>query len=585
MPDAISHLIIASRLYPKSNQLGLSLSMFGMPSNGVIDKYLATGALGPDILFFAQNNHQELMNKLFDLLGYMIEFEDLIDDANTEITNATSGCFGLDQLANQLTNLYQTRGVVIVNQMLALGLTAHDWYCLESNTPDLQAGVPEAQWKWFDRLHYKKTWEFVRKMIGGANTQNQKLYSLGYLTHYTTDVAGHPFINAIAGNPFRLDWHRHALVEKWCAAQNRKFFSDSPVIVDYIKENIELNVLPGHSASNVKGSYYYGLIIQEELDDEIADLLNNTMTHVFSNYPALHPSEIKDSYNKWFKLFKYWTKGKIIHPPTPPTSPLNVVDPVFQDFLNSFPPGPTPTPGSNNLVFFLEHLCEYVQYLLDVILHILEFLATITLSLAINVAAWIVYYLNTAIYETYENLRLLIVLLGYYYPESQDLDNTIWGKCFINTSHVNQGPYQYFSYPYKVHLPPQPFDINHHLKYPYPGNQTENPHTRPCPRAFESHDADFIIEGVPTDNGYSKLLRRNINISPEATNSLLVDKLAVLGFGSSLEFTCSLLKDYVIPNLSMEELADMNMDGDRGYAYRTWSTADIHSDPIDVHYD
>ena len=52
----------------------------------------------------------------------------------------------------------------------------------------------------------------------------------GYLTHYVTDVVGHPYVNQVVGAPWRLHWQRHHLVEnfmdayvwdRWHAARRR----------------------------------------------------------------------------------------------------------------------------------------------------------------------------------------------------------------------------------------------------------------------------------------------------------------------------------------------------------------------------
>ena len=45
---------------------------------------------------------------------------------------------------------------------------------------------------------------------GITGNPNLIAYSLGYTTHYVTDVVGHPFVNQVVGGPWRLYWQRQA---------------------------------------------------------------------------------------------------------------------------------------------------------------------------------------------------------------------------------------------------------------------------------------------------------------------------------------------------------------------------------------
>lgn len=81
-------------------------------------------------------------------------------------------------------------------------------------------GWDEQSFLWFDMLHYRRTGQFGRALWRAAAALEDadlraraQAYALGYITHVGADVTGHPFVNAIAGGPFRLHWQRHHLVE------------------------------------------------------------------------------------------------------------------------------------------------------------------------------------------------------------------------------------------------------------------------------------------------------------------------------------------------------------------------------------
>jgi hypothetical protein len=76
-------------------------------------------------------------------------------------------------------------------------------------------------WFWADVLHYWRSGRFVEKLVEEARERknaNLLAYAYGYVTHYVTDVVGHPYVNQVVGGPWRLYWQRHHLVENFIDA-------------------------------------------------------------------------------------------------------------------------------------------------------------------------------------------------------------------------------------------------------------------------------------------------------------------------------------------------------------------------------
>src|SRR5439155_17941975 len=83
-----------------------------------------------------------------------------------------------------------------------------------------QQDRPRAEWFWADYLHYVRTGQFVNRLLQNSrnsNNPNLRAYALGYLTHYVTDVVGHPYVNQVVQGPWRVYWQRHHLVENFIA--------------------------------------------------------------------------------------------------------------------------------------------------------------------------------------------------------------------------------------------------------------------------------------------------------------------------------------------------------------------------------
>ena len=82
-----------------------------------------------------------------------------------------------------------------------------------------QLDQPRSSWFWADYLHYVGTGKFVRELfLHSVGKPNFQAFAYGYLTHYITDVVGHPFVNHVVGSPWRMYFQRHHLVENFSDA-------------------------------------------------------------------------------------------------------------------------------------------------------------------------------------------------------------------------------------------------------------------------------------------------------------------------------------------------------------------------------
>ena len=73
-------------------------------------------------------------------------------------------------------------------------------------------------WNWLDYTHHRWTGDFATALVRRAHQSNDpalRAYALGWMSHVTADVVGHPYVNTAVGGPARSHWQRHFIQEKF----------------------------------------------------------------------------------------------------------------------------------------------------------------------------------------------------------------------------------------------------------------------------------------------------------------------------------------------------------------------------------
>ena len=219
MPTSGTHITIVQRLAASSaqfrNLLGDPVADASTPE-GRQARFANLGAVGPDV-FYAMADYgselQDLENFLIKVGGtfeciaeVMGKIQRFVDGIESAIT------FGISDELQKTSNLISA---VIREGLLALMVDAgvNLWPVFE---PARQKDNVRGRWFWADYLHYIRSGKFARRLLDNAGTNvNLRAYALGYLTHYVTDVVGHPYVNQVVQSPWRLYWQRHHLVENF----------------------------------------------------------------------------------------------------------------------------------------------------------------------------------------------------------------------------------------------------------------------------------------------------------------------------------------------------------------------------------
>jgi Zinc dependent phospholipase C len=195
--------------------------------------FLYFGAQGPDFLF--------LNTKDWPIIGgasrgiqFMLDVYGTLNQIKTQIKEAIDPV--IEAARHESTTARQLIDLVRANQgVFALieanvreGITAFVAENFGAFLFTEVIGHPEqktnaryqdkTKWWWFDTLHYKRTGRYAQALMRNARSRgniNELAYALGYLTHYSADTVGHPYINILSGGPYRTHSQRHKVIENY----------------------------------------------------------------------------------------------------------------------------------------------------------------------------------------------------------------------------------------------------------------------------------------------------------------------------------------------------------------------------------
>jgi hypothetical protein len=79
----------------------------------------------------------------------------------------------------------------------------------------------------YEYLRWHRSGEFAQALWSNAQTNNQKAFALGWMSHIAASVTGEPFINNIVGGPYRTHWWRNRLASNFVDAWTFGFFEET----------------------------------------------------------------------------------------------------------------------------------------------------------------------------------------------------------------------------------------------------------------------------------------------------------------------------------------------------------------------
>ena len=177
--------------------------------------------------------------------------------------------------------------------------------------------------------------------------------------------------------------------------------------------------------------------------------------------------------------------------------------------MSGFPPFPggggSPGGGGGggfSLADIFAAILGFVQWLIDTLIYITDWIInhfteilTLPIVEALAMVKWLIYQIQKGIFQIYDDLRFMLVLAGFLFPEPRDLDVAPWGTALINTGavHLTGGISPTFNnYPRK--WPVRGVSQEYHLVYP--DRLRERPHAEPMPKPMHSHNPEGLHTSV-----------------------------------------------------------------------------------------
>jgi hypothetical protein len=561
-------------------------------NNGGISSYAAFGAIGPDMVFWADwSKFTPIVNAVFDVYHtFDVVYSKLyaiwkpIQDAIDKVVNALTG--GLAKSIQDTVDALNG----IINKAMEKLITQQVYYfkyLRPAFQTTAQAPVLEKDWNWLDFLHHRRTGQFTRQLIANAHQTNKdelRAYAYGWLSHVTADVVGHPYVNLAVGGPWRSHYQRHHIQENFMDAWTWGFYGKKLKLPPSVQPgDIPFDYASLFTDSNNlnQGNLHTWIDLGDDLPTPLQKLIADTLSQVYNpNDPNHYPNEagpflgakeINRAYQMQKEALEIMTRSdRYLAPPKPPTVQNDESPPTF------------PVPGGNgggggggggggsfSLSALLESIFNYIKQLLgwagDMVLWLIS-QVTFPLTYGLRLG---LYALQTLLYAIYRQFRWALVVAGYFYPEPDDLASG-FAQQFINPTGI-MSPYPHLEWtPYKDSAGEEQNCLF------YPTNGTETP--APIPAPYNHWPLNYpwwFIEGEKYNPDVeTKLMQAKTQDDTISATS----KMTQGSLGSARDFFLRRAKDIADAGGGAKKLTDQgllpdwNLDGDRGYGFKCWQT-------------
>ncbi len=570
------------------------------------------GAVGPDLFFFGPD--YEIVDKLYtlyknfekviDIYNDVVQpFRDIrdavvepIEDAVETLAPSTVAIIRtaveeIKESAELFKSTIQTgifAGVVSGVNMVtdAAGVARASGELFDLFIPPLQDNKPEKDWYWFDMLHYRKTGEFAKNLVAIAKdgTERQRAYAYGYLSHITTDLVGHAYVNQIVGGPYRLHSQRHVVVENFM--DTRKVFEyDGTSVNATLKDKLGLpeDYEPLHDdICSLLHQAFAATYNDPQKRPQRVNVETDSAGNPTANSGFLSKEQIEETYEIFYKVLEISKKMRVERPEEPFSGVADILSDALSDVFEALPSPPNVDSSGacsvgdifsfgltsssrdcyenffENVAEWLDYLGELIQWTFETLLDIVDLILAALLALPITVLLALLYGIQLLMYELYQTVRMILTLEGFFTPEPVDI-NSSHGRNLTTTSHCEVTPFEYPRYRDKTksHLtcPTKALELPETAADFYPSS------TNTTPDSF-IHDRPFDL----------KALYAYANSTSTAVTRRL--EKAERKIGNAVDLTTWVIQTAADPSATSGDkdvaFTNWNLDSDRGYGYKTW---------------
>jgi hypothetical protein len=401
-----------------------------------------------------------------------------------------------------------------------------------------------SKWWWMDLLHYRNTGTFARNMLKSAKEPLTRAYAKGYLSHVAGDICGHPYVNSLVDGPFRNHAYRHIVLEgladTWLWDQQGR----GDIVVSKLNEQLALSPSDFDKVA--------GLIV-DALRLTYKPPMVPTQIPGSGGYPS--KLDLRGAYAAMQLYLDMSTTDGMVRPTPPPDDPGDLLD-ELQDLLARNAPSSPPSFNPNSPI---DYLAAVIGWFLKGLVYI-AMLATLPVAAMARLVSlaprWALYVIEMAIYFIISAIRLMLALMGYGYASRDDFSNFGFIESLIRSKNSDtypakstpkpKPPYYWLVAPRALGAPQEP---NSTFPGPIPGGSMPYWMIDPQNKMHPDLAALRLLMTAPT---------------PKDTASILTSIQRKSGFGNAVDFYLALLENRL-------PIPDLDLDGDRGYAFRPWT--------------
>lgn len=451
-----------------------------------------------------------------------------------------------------------------------------------------------------------------------------KAYALGYMTHLATDTAGHPFVNQKAGGPFRTHWQRHHLIENHIDAKTYDDeFANDPDYRMYTESALHYRIafsegggstrsrptnLPGDGTLRGRYRRRQYLQLESEMPRELANLLFDAMdmaydtsTHSGDTGPSRPTPDIiqggdgrpevetiQDTYLTLFRYLKISTLDGFSHEkPSPPELFPNLDFPLLTDPNEELEP-----PDEDEELTLLEMILAVIRIILWIVavaIWLSEVIDDAVEDLETYPARLVAYYtIELPLFHLIKAQRAVMVMTGYFHPMQDEIDlgliklgNNDHGNYIqlltavddilgtgLEVGPSTSEPVPDYEYPHQTKFEVNGASEEHHHPWDYPETPVEICPTFAGP--WQSGDMPNILVDDNVAVNEELVERYSAAPTPFDTDTISFNEVTNENhMGDPVNFSTFLMWQLARPEMQ-KNVADWNLDSDRGYAYKCW---------------
>jgi len=627
MPGPALHHLISDELRKKINSgngLGETAdyaSLQALLSDAKNLPYLFLGCQGPDFLFFNTKDWPagplgegvEIYYKVYDAIDDFKKqlsalvpqpIHDLLDAAGYAADVVVENSATLTQLQRLFEDMQAVVDALSASLIELIKSFISDFNVYDALGHPYRDGQPKGEWWWFDALHYRKTARYATELLNNAPKDSPlHLYATGYLTHFTADTVGHPYVNINSGGPYRNHSQRHKTGENFQDVFNMSAFNT----VDWNRSLLHKLYNFNYDGTTVPGPGDPDELPDPNtsLPDDLAKLIAKTINKVYTDGAAddneygrtLSPEDVNNAYRIWYRWLRSATDTGTLPLPVPYSLTAELED-VWNTAMNNL----------GNIGDFLEDAVDeagsFSFLAIFIILAALIIAAVAAAAALIDAALGALTTLTTAgirytasliyeqLYNAFQQFRLGVSLNGLAYPMQEHLNEPRFRQ-FKNTSFAD--PFGKVALDFKNELPKLQvqlqslgitdeilntiFSREKHLVYPP---------SAPVPDTIFAETKNEPNPAMGAPDSYFNATSLHYAFGNIPLNDNFIDKLADLaGDEAQLQaIITSERRDKRGPHLgnamklteevyerweNSEKIPEFNLDADRGYAYTCWT--------------